>query len=373
MMTTGKGIGLMAVILLAAGLAFGRGLERIRPSLDGTHFIRATSGERFVVWGVNYDHDAGKRLLDDYWYDEWCTVVEDFQEIKDLGANVVRIHLQVSRFMVTMREPNEVSLTRLARLVELAERSGLYLDVTGLGCYHKQDVPPWYDALSEPERWNVQERFWEAVARTCAGSSAIFCYDLMNEPILPGAKEMASAWLADAFDGKHFVQRLTLNLAGRTRAQVAQAWVDKLVAAIRKHDKQHMITVGVIPWVHVFPKARPLFYSPEVARNLDFVSVHFYPKRGEVDKAVRALSVYDIGKPLVVEEMFPLHCSIDELEMFVHASQAICDGWIGFYWGQSFDEHDRPNLDIAEILTRDWLRYFRSKTPVMTGEPVMPK
>ena len=28
-----------------------------------------------------------------------------------------------------------------ADLVKLAERTGLYLDVTGLGCYHK-DVPP---------------------------------------------------------------------------------------------------------------------------------------------------------------------------------------------------------------------------------------
>ena len=49
----------------------------------------------------------------------------------------------------------------------VAERTGLYLDLTGLGCYHKQDVPAWYDQLSEPERWAVQARFWAAIARTC--------------------------------------------------------------------------------------------------------------------------------------------------------------------------------------------------------------
>ena len=28
-------------------------------------------------------------------------------------------------------------------------RHGLYLDLTGLGCYHKKDVPAWYDKLAE--------------------------------------------------------------------------------------------------------------------------------------------------------------------------------------------------------------------------------
>lgn len=39
------------------------------------------------------------RLLEDYWAEEWETVAQDFREIRDLGANVVRIHLQLGRFM----------------------------------------------------------------------------------------------------------------------------------------------------------------------------------------------------------------------------------------------------------------------------------
>ena len=50
-------------------------------------------------------------------------------------------------------------------LVRLAEETGLYLDVTGLGCYHRGDVPAWYDALDEAARWDVQARFWSAVAK----------------------------------------------------------------------------------------------------------------------------------------------------------------------------------------------------------------
>jgi hypothetical protein len=340
-------------------------LELIRPSEDGSGFVRSGSGKKFLAWGVNYDHDTPGRLLEDYWRQEWPTVVEDFKEIKALGANVVRIHLQTAQFMKTPKEPDEASLDQLARLVELAEQTGLYLDITGLGCYHKKDVPDWYDAMDETSRWDVQARFWQAVASTCAASPAIFCYDLMNEPILPGADKVETEWLVGEFGGKHFVQRITLDLKGRTRELVAKAWVDRLVGAIREHDDRHMITVGVIPWAHVWPKARPLFYSKQVGENLDFASVHFYPKKGQVEKALAALAVYEVGKPLVVEEMFPLSCGIEELETFIDGSRTMADGWISFYWGKSIAEYAGQDLDLAGAITKSWLEHFRAKAPAI--------
>ena len=340
-------------------------LELIRPSEDGSGFVRTGSGAKFLAWGVNYDHDEPGRLLEDYWHEEWPTVVEDFKEIKALGANTVRIHLQTAKFMQTPTKPNKASLDQLVRLVELAEQIGLYLDITGLGCYHKQDVPDWYDAMDEAVRWDVQARFWEAVANICAQSDAIFCYDLMNEPILPGTDKAETEWLAGEFGGKHFVQRITLDLDGRTREQVAKAWVDKLVTAIRKHDQRHMITVGVIPWAHVWPNAKPFFYSKEVGENLDFASVHFYPKKGEVEKALKALAVYEVGKPLVVEEMFPLSCGAEELDAFIDGSRNIVDGWISFYWGKSIEDYARGDLDITGAIIKGWLEHFRAKAPTI--------
>jgi len=360
--TLGLVIVLLFTLATATRTAAADKLECIRPSPDGSHFLAAESGKRFIAWGVNYDHDDAGRLLEDYWQKEWPTVAEDFAEIKALGANVVRIHLQVAAFLDSPREPNDASLAQLAKLVKLAEQTGLYLDLTGLACYHKQDVPPWYDALSESERWDVQARFWEAVARTCAASPAIFCYDLMNEPILPGADKVETDWLAGAFAGKYFVQRIALDLAGRTRAQVAKAWVEKLVAAIRKHDTQHMITVGVIPWAHTFPGAKPLFYSQDVGAKLDFVSVHFYPKKGEVEKALTALAVYDVGKPLVIEEMFPLSCSQQEMDAFIDRSRNIVDGYLSFYWGKTIDQYAQQD-DLPAAVIAAWLRYLHTKAP----------
>jgi hypothetical protein len=332
--------------------------EWIKTSEDDTHFVGAESGTEFVIWGVNYDHNRSGQLIEDYWHEEWSTVEEDFKEIKSLGANVVRIHLQTARFIESPQEPNTLALKQLANLVDLAEKTGLYLDITGLGCYHKKDVPKWYDAMEEDERWALQALFWSIVAKTCAHSPAVFCYNLMNEPILPG-KERETEWLAGEFGGKHFVQRISLDLAGRSREQVAKDWVNTLVAAIREHDHRHLITVGVIPWVHTWPQAKPLFYAKEVSRYLDFVSVHFYPKTGEVDKALTALRAYKIGKPLIVEEMFPLACSADELVAFVDGSRDIAAGWISFYWGKTIEEYAAETDDLPAAITKEWLERFR--------------
>lgn len=350
---------LVSCITIEHGESHRTNMEFIIISDDRTHFVGEDSGRRFTPWGFNYDHDYSGRLIEDYWHDEWDTVVEDFREMKQLGANVVRIHLQIGRFMKTPTSYNEKELRRLADLIDLAERVVLYLDLTGLGCYHKQDVPSWYDEMEEPDRWAVQALFWEAVAEVCQSSPAIFCYDLMNEPTVPGAKKDEIEWLTGNLGGKFFVQRITLDLAGRTREEIAKAWVDRLVNSIRKHDQHHLITVGAIPWAAIWPNVKPFFYSEQVGENLDFVSVHFYPKAGEVDKALKALAVYDIGKPLVIEEMFPLHCSMEELAEFIHGSKESADGWIGFYWGKTIEEYAEDEPSRTRELTSNWLKFFK--------------
>ena len=140
--------------LTACSLPFPRpsAMEHVRVADDGRSFALAQSGRAFVPWGFNYDHDSARRLLEDYWEDEWATVESDFREMKELGANVVRVHLQFGKFMRSPTEPDAASLRRLRELVQLAERTGLYLIVTGLGCYRKPDVPAWYGALDEEQR-----------------------------------------------------------------------------------------------------------------------------------------------------------------------------------------------------------------------------
>ena len=293
------------------------GLPWIQVSEDGRHFVQE-SGARFVIWGVNYDHDAGPdsgALLDEYWDSRWSTVVEDLGEIKALGANLVRIHLQIGLCMADAENADPAYIARLTKFLDACEALGLYVDVTGLACYHLKHIPEWYANAAEVDRWAIQARFWEAISRACADRSVVFCYDLMNEPIIPGKKE--TEWLTGNLGGKYFVQRLVLDPAGRGRDEIARAWIEKMVVAIRAHDTRHLITLGVIPWVLEFPAAQPFFYKSEVGGRLDFVSVHFYPRPGEVDAAITALRKYEMGKPLVIEEIFPLKAGLAETSEFI--------------------------------------------------------
>jgi hypothetical protein len=329
----------------------------IQVSKDKTGFVSADSGKQFSPWGFNYDHDRNGRLLETYWINEWPTVVADFKEMKAMGANTVRVHPQVSRFMYSGSELNPQSMRQLTRLLELSQQLELYLDITGLGCYDKKDVPPWYNALDEDARWAVQARFWQGIAAIGKTNSAIFCYDLMNEPILSEDKT-GRDWTPGAFGNRYYVQRLTLDFKGRSGQQVAKQWVSKMVAAVRKEDARHLVTIGAIPWALTFPGARPDFYSPEVGKDLDFVSVHFYPTAGRVKEAIQALKVYQVGKPLVVEEIFPLSCSVKELSEFIRQSRPITAGWISFYWGKTIEEYRNEKRGVSEDVTLQWLEYW---------------
>ena len=293
---------------------------------QAAHLLRGASTE---------DHDENGRLIEDYWEAEWPKVEEDFREMKQLGANVVRVHLQFGRFMVSESQPNTNALARFAKLLFVAERTGLYLNVTGLGCYHKQDVPAWYDELNEEERWSAQANFWRAVARVGRGSPAIFCYDLMNEPVAPHSNGVGKDWLGPPFAGKHFVQWISREGRGRERPEIARAWIRHLAAAIRAEDSSPLITVGLVDWSLPRPELDSAFHPEVVAPELDFLSVHIYPEKGKVTEAIETLKLFNIGKPVVIEETFPLKCSREEFDEFFQRSKTHANGWIGFYWGRA--------------------------------------
>lgn len=337
-------------------------LRGIGVSKDGRGFVELTSQKAFIPWGVNYDHDESGRLIEDYWHDEWAKVEEDFEEIKALGANVVRVHLQFGRFMDAAERPNARNLGQLARLVALAEKTGLYLNLTGLGCYHKKDVPAWYDALEEKPRWQAQANFWRAVAGCCRKSPAIFCYDLMNEPVVPGGKRKPGDWLGPAFGDKHFVQVITLDQAGRPRFEIAREWVAFLTYELRQVDSEHLITLGMVDWSLDRKGLTSGFIPAKVAGPLDFISVHIYPEKGKNAEALETLAGFQAGKPVVIEETFALKCSTQEWREFVVDSRKHAAGWFGFYWGKTIAELKKGKT-IPDAILMAWLEEFQKGPP----------
>jgi Cellulase (glycosyl hydrolase family 5) len=355
---------LPVLVLWLTGTGFApdaKDMEPIQVAKDKKTFVLADSGARFVPWGFNYDHDSDGRLIEDYWDGEWAKVEKAFADMHKMGANVVRIHLQVGKFMDAADKPNDKQLDRLGDLLTLAERERLYLDLTGLACYHKKDVPAWYDKLSETERWDAQARFWEAVAGRCAKSNAVFCYDLMNEPIVPGNKAAAGGWLpGQPFGDSYFVQFITLDPGDRTRQEIARQWIHRLTTAIRKQDNRHLITVGLVDWSLDRKGLTSGFVPDKVCDDLDFVCVHLYPQAKKVDEALDALKGFAVGKPVVIEETFPLSCSEEEFEEFIDKSDKIATGWIGFFWGQTPDDL-KDAKTVGDALTRGWLQFFQKK------------
>ena len=350
----------LASACLAAVHADTNRMDWMQVAPGGNSFVLQNSGRRFDPWGFNYDHDEAGRLIEDYWEAAWPKVEEDFREMRELGANAVRIHLQLGKFMASAEEPNTNALSRLGRLVRLAEQEGLYLDLTGLGCYHKQDVPPWYDGLTEEQRWEVQSRFWTAVARRCKDSPAIFCYDLMNEPVVPPAQGKRPDWLGSAFAGKHFVQWIALEARGRPRPEIARDWIRRLTNAIRQEDSRHLITVGLVPWSLDRPGLNSGFSPTVVGKELDFISVHLYPEKEKVAEALETLRGFAVGKPVVIEETFSLKCSVEELRAFIEGSRPVATGWIGFYWGKTLSEC-RQGKTIQDAIMLRWLEFFEKE------------
>jgi hypothetical protein len=62
--------------------------------------------------------------------------------------------------------------------------------------------------------------------------------------------------------------------------------------------------------------------------------------------------------------MFPLKCSLAELDQFIDGSRSLATGWIGFYWGKTIEEYKQEKKgSIGDSMTRAWLEYFVKKTP----------
>src|SRR6185369_11802950 len=99
----------------------------------------------------------------------------------------------------------------------------------------------------------------------------------------------------------------------------------------------------------------------------DYISVHLYPKSRQADELIRALWECVAGKPIVIEETFPLECTVEELESFLRGSRGQACGWIWHYDGVTVPEYDTleraGRLGLPESVWRAGLRSFTRLRP----------
>jgi hypothetical protein len=219
----------------------------VRRSTDGKHLV-APDGKRLFLVGVNYHRSLdtgewGAQPFDDAAFED------DFRKAKEAGVNCIRLG-PASRFY---EDP--------AIVKECARKYGIYVLVI-LNWGTRQDY------VENAER----------VARMYAGEPMVLGYDIQNEPAPAGvlrvehaadAAGMASAWTEATGPLARGSGSTFPGLSGKLNTPldaVFGQWIGRHIAAIRKHDKEHLITVGY---------NSPLAALPANAQ-LDFVSHHVY-------------------------------------------------------------------------------------------------
>jgi hypothetical protein len=314
------------------------------------------AGKRpFTAFGFNYGgrsrpkgpysfDDASKQALRGY--------VAGMREARGLGANALRIYLQLFDFVHRVR--GQIKIRHLAQahlryVLAAAERLHLYLDLTGNLVWLPSSSPGWYDRMPARQRWRVQSLFWRAVAGAAAPSPAVLCYELTSEPAIGTS---SPSWYAGGFGGLKFVQFVVKDAGHRDRAALARQWIRTLRAAIRSRDRRHLIGLGLLG------STRGPFGPRNVAGLLDVLLVHIYPTTGRVDSAVGIARAFAAPKkPVILGETAMLFDNRATQKSFLLRSRRYLDGYLSFFSGE---ERNRPPNSPADALRRKTLVDFLS-------------
>ncbi len=347
---------LWLVLLLAGGGCRGhhpesarqpQPLPKIKVARDARTFV-TSKGKPFAPFGVNY-YRPGTGWAPQVWkkFDPEATR-QDFERMKSLGVNCVRVFLTYGSFYTTAGKLNPEALEKFDRFLELAEEAGIYIHPTGPD--HWEGMPDWSPVgIEEDQTLEALESFWRLFAARYRGRNVIFAYDLKNEPEVPwdtptlkrkwnvwlqakylSAPAVARAWgAAEVLEfgqapipaqEDHLRDRRLLDYQA-FREDVADGWTRRQVAAIKSVDPEALVTVGLIQWsvpcllpgsVRYYAGFRP----QRQAKYLDFMEVHFYPfARGAYEYASEADELANLayleavvrevakcGKPVVVAE-----------------------------------------------------------------------
>jgi len=331
--------------------------ENLKITVDyNTKSFVDTNGNNFFPWGFNYTTNAQGLLIEEVWDTEngWDIIEEDFQEMKYYCANVVRIHLQYHEIMLGQQTANPQAITNLERLIELAEDLGLYLDITGIAAYRKDDQPTWYDEMNDLDRWIAHVYFWVAVAQVGKNSNNVLCYNLMNEPVVSVGCEPNSAceWLpSEGFGEFHFVQNITRN-PNREFVETMESWIDFLSLFIHGPDPDALITYGKLS----------LGAVDAFAEHLDYLSPHHYPKSGQIQQSIDYILANNSDRPLIIEEIYTTYCSAQELEKFLDGIDGNYQGLMGHYFGRTIQDYESSSEPLVQLRI-DFLNFFIDNNP----------
>jgi hypothetical protein len=246
------------------------------------------------AWGMNWgvgDHEPVIDYFNNPTTTNLAVLRSELTTARATGANSMRIYLQLGQVMATPTRPRERTLTALRGLLALAETDGIYLDITGDLVWRPSRAPAWYDRMTRQQRWQVQARFWKAVAHTAASSPAVLCYELTSEPII-------SPTPGDYFGqiGRWYYVQSIATQTGPRAYKLARSWTALLAGAVRSQDDRP-VTIGLLPLT-----GGP-FAPANIADLLDMLVVHEYPTTGQAPQAIALIHGFAaFHKPVLLGE-----------------------------------------------------------------------
>ena len=364
----------------------------------GSGFVERDSGRPYIVFGTNY-YDPHTGWAPKIWQQfDAEKVRRHFQLMSEIGVNCARVFLAAASFQPNVEIVEEQALGKLDMLIKIARETGIRLML--IGPDHWEGRPSYWkpDRFAGQAALQALEHFWDVVGRRYRGEPAIFAWDLLNEPHLPWVNEKWrprwNAWLREKYGswealktawGDEIIEadqwgQITVpenrpdmgNPRLRDwqsfREYLADKWVRRQVDAIRRVDPSHLITVGYIQWS--YPLVRPgnpgrysAFNPRRQARQLDFITIHFYPT---------------LGRPFSSEENWLKNLDyLQAVLAYCHTSKPVVIGEFGWYGGGAPQKHPylseaqqsrwiSAEIEASRRLACGWLSWPFADTPTST-------
>jgi hypothetical protein len=320
------------------------------------HGSQLYAGSRpWHAWGMNWgmgDHEPVIDYFDDPTNARFAVLRAELTTARKLGANSMRIYLQLGQVMSTPSTPNLRTLTALRRLLSLADSDGVYLDITGNLVWRPATAPAWYGQLTRQQRWQVQARFWEAVAQTASTSPAVLCYELTSEPIVA----QTSSYYYGQIGQWSFVQSIGSGTGGAA-VRLARSWTRMLAAAVRSEDNRP-VTIGLLP------DTTGPFAPANVADLLDMLVVHEYPQTGQAAGAISIVGNFAAThKPVLLGETFTMNDDAATQRAFLTGAAPYLAGAFEFFDGRD-PAAIRPQ-NMTDALYQQSLEQFSALRPLL--------
>jgi hypothetical protein len=255
-------------------------------------FFRRPDGAAVYLIGANFwPHHTGPWMYRDAWDEN--AVASDLAGLSTLGANVVRIFCFLPDFMPAPDVVAESAVARLAALIDLAARHGLWSIPTFLVGHMSGEN--WAPAWAQGRNWYTDAIAVDAAELLAGTIAARFC----NDPRI-------AAWL--------LTNEWPL-FAGHAAGGAGVAWAERLVAVVRAADPATPVSLGDGAW-DVIGGQRTGLHAARLRNVIDFYGPHFYPKESDALRhscvaafAMRMLA--PLGRPVLLEEF---GCSSDQAD-----------------------------------------------------------